>query len=240
MTTDNTLRDKIARTLVADRLDHYGFTPEQIEALEDTVDHASYGCIFEGNRWDCHDTSGNSRHQNHDTADKTAEFVMWVLEQPALLPLFEAERAAGVSDGGGMDAGVEAGAIALYPKGHHRNCNINVDPVQADIGCDCYFREYVSEVRIALTAALPHLVQDTTKLLTAFKREHVWRKEAEVERDKALAERDAALAKVASEQWACWDQCHDQLCDDPGSCEEHINPYYAALVNPDAASGEDI
>lgn len=86
-----------ARVIVSDRLTYYGYTPGEITDAMRPLVHDDHGCVFEGMRWDCYDhEAGKPLHPIHDEADKTAEFVMWVLEHPAVYPLLREGIAAEV------------------------------------------------------------------------------------------------------------------------------------------------
>jgi hypothetical protein len=71
----------LARRLVRERLAHYGYTPEQIDAAEIVTDHYKAGCSMDGAYgWICEDENGKPTHPESDEYDRAAEWVMWVLE----------------------------------------------------------------------------------------------------------------------------------------------------------------
>jgi hypothetical protein len=78
--------ERVARRLVAERMRYYGYTDEQIEEYSQPVDHYEAGCSLDGSGgWDCTNyETDKSFHAGHDEYDATAEWVMWLLDQPAL------------------------------------------------------------------------------------------------------------------------------------------------------------
>lgn len=76
--------EDVAEAIVRDRMAFYGYTPEEIKAAEDWPGHDASGCFTEGWDWVCTDENDKPNHPLRDELDLTAEFVMWVLEHPAL------------------------------------------------------------------------------------------------------------------------------------------------------------
>jgi hypothetical protein len=81
--------EALARTITHDRMVHYGYTAAGIAATEAPPDHSE--CELTEYGWECADENGKGRHPDHLEADQTAEFVMFVLEHPAVAAL-TAER----------------------------------------------------------------------------------------------------------------------------------------------------
>lgn len=74
-----------AERLVRSRMEFYGYTGEQINAAE-ALTHEASGCVYEGERWDCHDEDGKSLHPDRDEFEQVAEWVTWVLDELPFRP----------------------------------------------------------------------------------------------------------------------------------------------------------
>ena len=87
--------DVLAEVIATDRMRHYGYTDAEIEAASiHPIDHEAAGCAYDSSYgWDCRDEDDRPQHAEADEMERTAEFVMWVLEHPALQPYLEAEVA---------------------------------------------------------------------------------------------------------------------------------------------------
>lgn len=86
-------RDALARALWRDRMAHYGYTSEQIDALDQPLDHEAHGCYFENWNWVCVDEDEKPNHPDHDEAAATAEWVCWALDHPSLAEWSAQDRA---------------------------------------------------------------------------------------------------------------------------------------------------
>lgn len=81
-----------------DRMAHYGYTPEQIDAVEQPVDHEAAGCYWENCNWVCTDEDEKPNHPDHDEAEVTAEWVCWMLDHPLLAAWSAQDRAEALLD----------------------------------------------------------------------------------------------------------------------------------------------
>lgn len=89
----------VAEPIVRARMAYYGYTPEEIADAENAEPHVA-ACWFNGMQWECYDENDRSHHLVIDELQQTAEFVMWVLEQPSLATAITAALAAEAEKGG--------------------------------------------------------------------------------------------------------------------------------------------
>jgi len=74
------------REVSAHVLRHMGFRDYQTALLDKPLDHASWGCEFDGNHqgWECRDENGMSNHLMYDEMADAVEIVRVALEAPAI------------------------------------------------------------------------------------------------------------------------------------------------------------
>ena len=73
---------RVAQAITRDRMAHYGYTPERVKDAEEWPGHEASGCFFENGNWVCTDEDEKPNHPDRDELERTAEFVVWVLEHP--------------------------------------------------------------------------------------------------------------------------------------------------------------
>lgn len=84
-----------AERITRDRMAHYGYTPEQIAEAEVAPPHTEACEHISMGNYECEDEYGRPNHPDRDELDRTADFVVWVLEHPALTDATETETALG-------------------------------------------------------------------------------------------------------------------------------------------------
>lgn len=83
----------VGSALVVERMVHYGYDRDEVEAAELPTPHDAFGCFYENWNWVCEDGDGNQNHPLHDEMERTDEFVAWVLTSEVVARLVaEAEQ----------------------------------------------------------------------------------------------------------------------------------------------------
>jgi hypothetical protein len=86
--------EELAERLVLERMEFYGYPPgvvrghaaKMAQGAERGEYHRRYGCELGEHGWECVDPeTEQSRHPVEDELTRTSEFVVWVLEQAAVI-----------------------------------------------------------------------------------------------------------------------------------------------------------